>query len=114
MVAAIEERCLPWQPVMNKGYVAIQRPGGYNVLVVDMYYYRVARLEAKFPSEPHSLGLNSPFPRLDDYWTPAERQWEWAILPNADVPDVGVLIDLVRPFHPARGPMSPPGPVDTA
>ena len=101
IVSAVEERGLPWQPVMNKGYVAIQRPGGYNALVVDVYYYRIPRLAAKIPSDPESLGLASPFPELQDVWTPAERQWEFIVPPGAQIPDVGALVDLVRAFHPA-------------
>jgi hypothetical protein len=109
IIVAVEERGLPWQPVMNKGYVAIQRPGGYNALVVDVYYYRTTRLAAKIPGEPQSLGLTSPFPQLQDVWTPTERQWEFMIPPGGQIPDVGPLIDLIRPFQPSNGPMRLPG-----
>jgi hypothetical protein len=65
---------LPWQPVMNKGCVAIQRAGGYNVLVVDLYINRVPRLAAKIPGQPGALGLADPYPHLQQVWTNAEHE----------------------------------------
>lgn len=106
ILAAVEERNLPWQPVMNKGYIAIQRPGGYNVLVVDLYWTKVPRLAAKIPSDPESLGLVSPFPSLQTIWTTAEREWGWTVPVDTAAPDVGVLVDLIRRFHPPEGPMT--------
>lgn len=108
LVAAIEQRDLPWQPVMNKGYVAIQRAGGYNVVTIDLYWNRAPRLAGKFPDTPDRLGLPNPFPALPDLWTPAEREWGWTVSTDALPLDVGALIDLVRPFQPASGPMVPP------
>jgi CHAT domain len=104
--AAVEERGLPWQAIMRKGYVAIQRLGGYNVLVVDLCWNRVPRLAAKLPAEPASLGLTSPFPQLPEIWVPDEREWGWTVAPGTPLPDVGVLIDLVKPFQPAQGPVA--------
>lgn len=100
-----EDRGLPWQVVMNKGYVAIQRPGGYNVFVVDLLN-RDLRLKAKVPAAPQELGLVSPFPDLPDTWSSNEREWIWTIPSNKALPDVRVLFDLVEPFHPASGPMT--------
>jgi CHAT domain len=108
IVAAVRERALPWQAVMRKGYVAIQRTGGYNVLLVDLWWNRVPRLAAKIPASPAALGLASPYPDLPEVWTPAEREWGWTIAPGTPLPDVGVLIDLIRPFQPATGPMTVP------
>ncbi|MFI0451711.1 hypothetical protein [Actinomadura sp. 6N118] len=108
IVTAVEERALPWQPVMNKGYVAIQRPGAYNVLVIDLYHNRVPRLACKLPDHPDQLGLASPYPDLESWWNPGEREWCWTIAHQVPTPDVGALIDLVRPFHPKRGPMAVP------
>jgi len=110
LVAAIstaaQERGLPWRAIMRKGYVAIQRPGGYNVLVVDLWWNRVPRLAAKLPAEPASLGLTSPFPQLPEIWVPDEHEWGWTVAPGTPLPDVGVLIDLVKPFQPAQGPVA--------
>jgi hypothetical protein len=105
IVTAVRERDLPWQVVMRKGYAAIQRPGGYNVMVVDLWWNRVPRLAAKLPAEPAELGLASPFPRLPEVWIPVDREWGWTIAPGTPLPDVRVLIDLVRPFQPVQGPM---------
>ena len=106
IVAAAGHRRLPWRPVMNKGYVAIQRPGGYNVLVVDLWWNRAPRLAAKIPGPPGTLGLTSPYPHLPEVWTPAEHEWGWTVTPGTSLPDVSVLIDLIRPFHPPQGPMT--------
>jgi len=108
IITVIRERGLPWQVVMNKGYVAIQRSGGYNVLVVDLWWNKVPRLAAKIPAEPATLNLASPFPHLPEVWVPAEREWGWTVAPGKPLPDVGVLIDLIQPFQPAQGPMTVP------
>lgn len=108
IVAQVRRRGLPWQVVMRKGYAAVQRPGGYNVLVVDVWWNKVPRLAGKVPAEPAALGLDSPFPHLPEVWIPAEREWGWTVLPGAAIPDVGLLIDLIQPFQPAQGPMTIP------
>ena len=108
ILTVVRDHGLPWKAVMRKGYVAIQRPGGYNVLVVDLWWNRVPRLAAKIPAEPTGLGLANPFPRLPELWIPAEREWGWTIAPGTPLPDVRGLIDLIRPFQPAQGPMPVP------
>jgi CHAT domain len=112
LVAAIEtamrERGLTWQVVMRKGYVGIQRPGGFNVLVVDVWWNRAPRLAGKFPAEPATIGLSNPFPHLPELWIPAEHEWGWTVSPGTPLPDVGALIDLVRPFQPPHSPMAVP------
>ncbi|MGN9779782.1 hypothetical protein ACTMTF_00045 [Nonomuraea sp. ZG12] len=105
LTSGIEERGLAWQPVMNKGYVAIQRPGGYNAFTIDVYWNRAPRLAAKLPASPDELGLASPYPDLQDVWTTAEREWGWTVPPGTELPDLDLLFDLVLPFHPATGPM---------
>jgi hypothetical protein len=51
------------------------------------------------------LPLEDPYPQLEQVWLPAEREWGWTI-PTPDlIPDVGILIDLGRPFNPASGPL---------
>ena len=102
---AIEERGLPWHVAMRKGYVAIQRPGGYNVLVVDLWWNRVPRLAGKIPAKPTDLGLTSPFPHLAEVWTAADHEWGWTVPPGTPLPDVSALIDLVLRFQPDHGPM---------
>ena len=106
--AAAAVRGLPWHPVFRQGYVAFQRPGGYNVIVLDLWWRKVPRLAVKLPRSPDELGLGSPYPSLEASWQPGEKEWGWTV-PSLDlVPDVGTAIDLVRPFHPDRGPMTVP------
>jgi hypothetical protein len=82
---------------------------------VDLWWNRVPRLAAKIPAEPANLGLTSPFPHLPEVWVPAEREWGWTVAPGTPLPDVGALIELIRPFQPAQGPMTAPaGPVRVA
>jgi hypothetical protein len=106
IVAALRERGLSWQEVMRKGYVAFQRAGGYNAILVDLWWKRVPRLAGQIPAGPASLGLASPYPHLPEVWTQAEREWGWTVAPGTPLPDVGLLIDLIRPFQPATGPMA--------
>lgn len=108
IMTAVRDRGLPWQVAMRKGYVAVQRSGGYNVLVVDLCWNRVPRLAAKIPAEPTALGLTSPFPQLPEVWTPAEHEWGWTVAPGTPLPDVGPLIDLILPYQSAPGPMTAP------
>lgn len=109
LVEAITEKTkareLPWQPVMNKGYVAIQRPGGYNVLVVDLYWNRAPRLAVKLPARPAELGFTNPYPDLAEMWVEREREWGWTIPPGSPTPDLDALFDLVQPLQPESGPM---------
>ena len=67
IVAAVRERGLPWQEVMRKGYVAFQRPGGYNVIVVDLWWNRVPRLAGKIPAEPAILAWPARIPIFPRY-----------------------------------------------
>lgn len=57
IVIAIEECQMPWQPVLNKGYVAFRRRGGYDVLVVDVSWSHPPRMAVNLPDEPSGLQL---------------------------------------------------------
>ncbi|MEV5896032.1 hypothetical protein [Nonomuraea fuscirosea] len=103
----IEERDLPWQPVMNKGYVAIQRAGAYNVFVVDLWYNRVPRIAVKLPTAPGELNLVNPYPSLQDLWMAPEREWGWTVPLGGPIPDLDPLFDLALTYNPASGPMTP-------
>ena len=103
---AVRERDLPWQTRFRKGYVALQRAGGYNVVVVDVYWRQAPRLALKLPASPEDLGIASPFPNLVSTWTPNENEWDF-LVPSLDaVPDLHAAVDLVKPYHVAAGPMS--------
>ncbi|MEV0352037.1 hypothetical protein AB0H88_40255 [Nonomuraea sp. NPDC050680] len=102
---AVEERGLAWQKVMNKGYIAFQRPGSYNVLVIDLWNKRVPRLAAKIPGLPSELGLINPFPQLEESWDSDNREWGWTVPPGTAIPDLNPLLDLIQPLQPASGPM---------
>ncbi len=103
--AAIQERELPWQARFRKGYVAFQRPGGYNVAIVDLYWAKPARLAVKLPGDAATLGLVDPYPGLVTHWIEKDWEYGWTV-PSVDkIPDVGAAIDLAIPFQPAAGPM---------
>jgi len=90
----INRRELSWSAVFRKGYVAFQRPTGYNVLVVDMYWARVPRLALLIPEPPTQLGLTTPYPGLTESWDATQRQWGWTIPTLSGVPDISPLFDL--------------------
>jgi len=104
-VHVIVEAKRPWTTKFRKGYVAIQRPSGYNVAIVDLYGIAVPRFAVKLPAEPGSLGLTDPY--LGAYrvtWT-GENEWGWTIPNTGVLPDVRAALDLAVEFHPLSGPM---------
>lgn len=108
--AVIGERQLPWTPVFRQGYVAFQRAGGYNAVLVDVWWSRLPVLAIKLPRSPAELGLTSPYPALQEIWNPNEKQWGWLIPSVTEIPDVRLAIDLTVPYQPASGPMVIPNP----
>jgi hypothetical protein len=104
---ALSQRGLDWQPVFRQGYFGFQRPGGYHVVTVDLRP-RVPLVSIKLPDPPDQLGMENPYPTLEQTWDQAHRQWGWSV-PNAgSVPDLGVAIDFSSPHQPESGPMRPP------
>jgi hypothetical protein len=108
LVAALQEataaRGLGWQVVFRKGYVAVQRAGGFNVAIVDVYWKDAPRFALKIPGDPSMLGLANPYPSLKTSWQPSQSEWGWHIPALDAIPDVGVALDLAAPFHPTTGP----------
>jgi hypothetical protein len=106
--AAAAARNLPWRLVYRRGYVALQRPGGYNVAAVDFHYFATTRLAVKLPADPATLHLENPYPGRNATWHPAYRDWAWFVPSLADLPDVERALDIALPFHPAGGAMRVP------
>ncbi len=107
LVAALEKaataRGLPWHVVFRKGYVAIQRAGGFNVALVDVYWNDAPRFAVKIPGDPNALGIANPYPSLKTSWQSSQFEWGWHV-PSLDaLPDVAVALDLAAPYHPASG-----------
>jgi len=101
---AIAERDLLWQPVFRKGYIAFQRSGGYNTLIVDVWWRKTPRLAVKIPDEPTALSLVNPYPGLEESWYPDEHEWGWTLDLFDPVPDVRVAVEIAERFSPATGP----------
>lgn len=103
LVRAIEDamalEALVWEVRFRKGYVAVQRRGGYNVFLIDVYWKQPPRLAVKIPDDPDALGLTNPYPELATTWTPAWREWSWTVPTIEQIPDVSRLIPLIRQFH---------------
>jgi hypothetical protein len=93
---ALSQRGLDWQPVFRQGYFGFQRPGGYHVATVDLRP-RVPLVSIKLPDPPDELGLENPYPALEDTWDPANRQWGWSVPTAGSVPDLGTAIDFSIP-----------------
>ncbi|MGH2451337.1 MAG: GmrSD restriction endonuclease domain-containing protein [Candidatus Limnocylindria bacterium] len=105
LTEAIAESDLPWQPVFRKGYVAFQRPGQYNTVIVDVYWRKAPRLAVKIPGDPAELQLVNPYPDREETWYADEREWSWTIDPLDTLPDVRAAVEIAARFHPASGPM---------
>jgi hypothetical protein len=104
----LRNRGISWKTVFRKGYVGFQRSGGYNVLIVDVYWRGAPRLAVKIPASPEELGLPDPYPQLVSSWVEAEREWGWTI-PSVDaIPELNTAIELAHRFQPDSGPMQFP------
>ena len=101
---------LPWRAVFRKGYVGLRRSGGYNVAVVDCYYYRATtKFAVKLPADPATLHLENPYPARKATWYPAYKEWAWFVPTLADMPDVTLAFELALPFHlPGGWTLDPP------
>lgn len=103
LTEAIAEKDLLWQPVFRKGYVAFQRSGGYNTVLVDLYWRKAPRLVVKLPNSPTALALVNPYPDLEETWYEDEREWSWTLDPLDVVPDLRPAVEIAERFHPATG-----------
>jgi alkylated DNA nucleotide flippase Atl1 len=101
---AIVERNLPWHAVFRKGYVAFQRSGGYNTLIVDVSWRKPPRLAITLPGSPAALSLASPYPGLQETWSEDGREWGWTFSPLDVIPDLRPVVDIAVRFHPTAGP----------
>ncbi len=104
----VERRGLNLQQRFRQGYVAFQRPGGYNVVLIDVYTASTTRFSVKLPAHPERLGLTTPYPQLSQYWVEAEREWGWLVPAGDAVLDVGPALDATIAFQPSSGPMAAP------
>jgi alkylated DNA nucleotide flippase Atl1 len=98
---AIAERELPWTTVFNKGYVAFQRKGGYNTLIVDVYWKKAPRFAVKLPAAPSDLDLTNPYPEYEESWGYGE--WGWTVDPLDVLPNVAEAVELATRYHPESG-----------
>ena len=49
LAAVVEAKQKPWRVKFRKGYVAFQRAGGLNVILVDLYWNKPVRLAISSP-----------------------------------------------------------------
>ncbi|MGH3187552.1 MAG: hypothetical protein ACRDPY_10725 [Streptosporangiaceae bacterium] len=96
LTAAIKAYQRPWQVKFRKGYVAFQRAGGYNVMVVDLVRNRPVRLAIKLPSgqDPDSLELTNLLPQLPVVWDASAHEWGWHIESAEDVPNPESVVGM--------------------
>jgi hypothetical protein len=100
---------VPWTIHFRKGYLALLRPGGYRVAIVDLYWKQAPRFAVRLPDTPEALGFPSPYPNLNTSWDAAENMWGWTIPSITDVPHVGTALAVVESLNPETGPMTMPG-----
>ncbi len=105
---AVQARELSWQRVLRRGYIAFQRPGEYNVVVIELYRERPLRLAIKLPQPLPDLGVEDPYPDLEAAWDAQNKQWNWVIPSRELMPDVAPAVELTAKYQPASGPMLTP------
>lgn len=98
---AITEQNLPWKLVFRRGYVAFQRRGGYNTMVVDVSWRRAPRFAVKLPDSPAVLALASPYPDLEETWYEDEGEWGWTLGQHDIIPDLRPVVEIAERFHPS-------------
>jgi hypothetical protein len=103
---AIARAGLPWRVTFRKGYVAFQRAGNYNTLLVDLWWRQPVRLAIRLPESPAALSLTSPYPDLEESWRDYDGEWGWWIPSIAAIPDLRPAIEIAARGHPASGPAS--------
>jgi len=103
---ALQQHDISLDPVFRKGYVAYQRRGGYNVIVVDVLWTRPVRVAIKLPAPMDELDDADPYPNLENVWTPGEREWGWHIPSLESMPDFSELVELAARYAPESGPMA--------
>lgn len=101
---AIAERNLSWKPVFRKGYVAFQRRGGHNTMIVDVYWRKALRFGVKLPDNPAALSLVSPYPGLAETWYEDEREWGWTLGPLDIIPDLRPVVEIAERLHTSTDP----------
>jgi uncharacterized protein with ParB-like and HNH nuclease domain/alkylated DNA nucleotide flippase Atl1 len=106
---AIAEMNLPWRLVFRQGYVAFQRIGNYNTLMVDLSWRQPVRLAIRLPKPPVALSLTSPYPDLEESWRDYDGEWGWTIPSVAAIPDLRPAVEIAARVHPATGPASRSG-----
>ncbi len=107
----VAEKDVPWTIHFRKGYLALLRPGGYRVAIIDLYWKNAPRFAVRLPDIPDALGLADPYPDLVSSWDPAENMWGWTIPSTDRIPDVATALTLVEQLNPQSGPMSKPSTV---
>ena len=100
VAAAVAASHQPWQVKFRKGYVAFQRAGGHNVILVNMVWNRPVRLAIRLATgcTPASMGLTNPFPQLEEIWLSYAHEWGWKMSSARDIPDLGYVVDLARKY----------------
>jgi len=99
----IAEKDLSWRVVFRKGYVAFQRSGNYNTMLVDLSWRQPVRLAILLPESPAGLSLTSPYPDLAETWRDYDREWGWTIPSAAAIPDLRPAVEIAARVHPATG-----------
>jgi hypothetical protein len=108
LVTLISDAAADLKLSMLKGHASFLRASGYKVAGVDLWYRQPPRFSVKIPDAPQVLGLANPYPNLTTDWNSEHQEWGWHIASIEAIPDPRPALDLVRPYHPASGPMRVP------
>ena len=99
---------VPWTVQFRKGYLALLRPGGYRVAIIDLYWKQAPRFAVRLPDTPEALGFSNPYPALNTSWDAVENMWGWTVTSRSEIPHVATALALVEDLNPETGPMTMP------
>jgi hypothetical protein len=99
ILAEARKQELEWKAMFNKGYVAIQRSGGYNVLTVSLEAVRIPRLAVNLPSSPQDLDPPNLYPDRESNWGNHMGEVWWSVSDATDLPDISEIVALAQKYH---------------
>ncbi len=111
---AVAKRGLEWTVRFNKGYVAYQRPSGYNVVVIAFASSSGPQFKIKLPKPLGELGEKNPFQDLKMGWDDRHREQWWSVPDLNSISTVDVAVEIAARYQPLSGPMQDAEPTNSS
>lgn len=103
--AAVAKRGLGWTQRFTKGYVAYQRPSGYNVVVIAFGWSAAPRFKIKLPKPLAELGEPNPFPSLEMGWDDGHKEQWWSMPVVSVASNIDAAVEIAAKHQPKSGPV---------